>query len=445
MPPSNLRIVVLLILSSLSSLPLGAAETPPAKPAPAAGPSDQQPAPDVPLRRNILLNQVAYLPRAAKRFVVEGLEADAPGTFSLVNVDLQGKWAGFSWKLDAVTDIARPGKQHAFIWAQALAARLFRPSDAGYAEVCLDRARRCFRWLTDKSPGGGTSGTSSSQDSPKTYYDLGTGISAGLQLFLASNEPEYRQYALAMAEKFLALQERDYGGGQQEVRGFFYADVDRREGAMIDVVNPLSPIALCELVESLPEHPQADRWREAIKLFTRDYAGVMAGRNAFGLVPRGIRLADPREPNRFGTGGVPRSRKLGQLGYRYFPGSSGGGRTCHHAGLAVALFKAAKILKQPEWAALAQRQLDWVLGANPFGVSYMVGVGHLNPPEYIYTGFQPRTPRILGATMEGVFGDRDDRPDTLPGHFVTAEYWTVHASFLIWGLAEAKAYEGSVH
>ena len=116
-------------------------------------------------------------------------------------------------------------------------------------------------------------------------------------------------------------------------------------------------------------------------------------------------------------------------------------RCAYRAGLAVALFKAVRRFERPEWAVLAQRQLDWILGANPFGMSFMVGVGHVHPPEYIFTGFQPRTPVIPGATMQGVYADRYDRPDLMPGAYVSCEYWTLHCSFLIWGLAEAKAYE----
>ncbi|MBM4049837.1 MAG: hypothetical protein FJ279_32480, partial [Planctomycetes bacterium] len=91
-------------------------------------------------------------------------------------------------------------------------------------------------------------------------------------------------------------------------------------------------------------------------------------------------------------------------------------------------------------AALAQRQMDWVLGANPFGVSFMVQVGHVNPPEYVYTGFQPRTPWIPGAVMCGICGDEDDRPDLAPGSYHSCEFWTPMLAHLIWGLAELQSY-----
>lgn len=98
----------------------------------------------------------------------------------------------------------------------------------------------------------------------------------------------------------------------------------------------------------------------------------------------------------------------------------------------AAVAVAAEVLTLTEAAAYSWRQ------SVP---RQLPGRRRARPPEYIYTGFLPRTPWLAGATLQGVFGDPYDRPDLLPGHFLSAEFWTVHASFLIWGLAEAKAYE----
>jgi len=350
----------------------------------------------------------------------------------------------------AVTKVARLCEQHAFIWGQSLAAQVYHEADPEYASLCLDRARRCWQWVVEHQDASGYAlsvpfqATVSYDRIATSYSDVGTGISAGLQMYQATKEAQYEQYAVAAAEKFLALQEREWVGDQQHVRGFFYANAERRDGQWIGIYDPLCLIAMCELIAALPDHPQATSWRQAVEMYVRDCAVFLAGRNAFGLGARTVTLSDPDKPNAWVGGAIPRNRKIGKLGYRYFAGMVGGGGNYHHAGLAVALFKAARLYKQPHWSAVAQRQLDWILGANPFHASYMIDVGHVHPPEYIYTGFLPRTPWLPGATMQGVFGDPYDRPDPLPGHFLSAEYWTVHASFLIWGLAEAKAYQAQM-
>jgi hypothetical protein len=81
---------------------------------------------------------------------------------------------------------------------------------------------------------------------------------------------------------------------------------------------------------------------------------------------------------------------------------------------AQALAAAARLLDDPEAAALAGRQAEWIVGLNPFAQSTMYGVGHDFPPLYapffgnhdgsLPVGFQTR-------------GDRD------------VPYWPVQATW----------------
>jgi len=340
----------------------------------------------------------------------------------------------------AVTRIADPGEQHAFIWAQALFAGTYAGLDPDYAGLCLDRAQRCFAWVSSAAAKAHDYAEEFERRGQSAYYASGSGVGAATEMFRVTQDERYLRYAEEMAEGMMALQERDWIGGQQEVRGFFYADTHGGDGIRVGIVESLPLLALCRFVEALPDHPLAARCSDCIEMHCRDFVQVMSAKNAFGIVPRGIALPEPTEPHVYGTGGVPRLRKIGDLGYVYFATVSRGARNCARAGLAAALFKAARIFDRPEWAAIAQRSLDWILGSNPFGVSFVVDVGRVNPPEYIYAGFQPRTPRIPGAGLQGPAGDRYDRPDLLPGEYASTEYWTLHTSFLMWGMAEAKAY-----
>ena len=68
------------------------------------------------------------------------------------------------------------------------------------------------------------------------------------------------------------------------------------------------------------------------------------------------------------------------------------------------------------WAALAQRQLDWILGVNPFDASTMTGVGRNQPKQFVTGEFKPVTPLIDGAVMNGIVRQgRIDQPDLKPG------------------------------
>lgn len=74
---------------------------------------------------------------------------------------------------------------------------------------------------------------------------------------------------------------------------------------------------------------------------------------------------------------------------------------------AIATVEPLALVGLCELAALAQRQLDWTLGANPFGMSFVVHVGRANPPEYVFDGFKPLTPLTPGAAMLGRYAQSD--------------------------------------
>ena len=137
-----------------------------------------------------------------------------------------------------------------------------------------------------------------------------------------------------------------------------------------------------------------------------DYLAAVSKRNSFGLVPFGFfAKTDP--------GG---NRKIGSYWYRYFmpPGSDWWvGINANIGSAGVGLVRAAKILHDPSLRSVAQRQLDWILGGNPFYASTVVGLGYNHPPAFVNGGeFKPPTPRLPGAVMNGLGGTPDDQPSS---------------------------------
>src|SRR5690606_201622 len=109
--------------------------------------------------------------------------------------------------------------------------------------------------------------------------------------------------------------------------------------------------------------------------YTHHYLASMAGRNSFGIIPFG-----------FYTGKDPGgNRRIGEYWYRYFmvPEDWWVGVNANLASMGIGLTKAAHILNDEHLAALAQRQLDWIIGANPFSSSTIVGVGYNQPKPFI--------------------------------------------------------------
>ncbi len=191
-------------------------------------------------------------------------------------------------------------------------------------------------------------------------------------------------------------------------------------------------IGLCELASAAPDHPDAARWREAIARFTQDYLLPMAHRNNYGIVPYGLFVGEDPGGN----------RRIGRFWYRYFMRPERGwwvGINANLASTGVGLIKASRVLSDPRLAAQAQRQLDWILGANPHNASTVEGVGHNHPGQFINgSEFKPATPRLPGAVMNGMGGTQDDQPDLYDGQYHTAEYWTPMVAYTMWLMAELQ-------
>ena len=69
---------------------------------------------------------------------------------------------------------------------------------------------------------------------------------------------------------------------------------------------------------------------------------------------------------------------------------------------ALFLNRAAEITGDQTYRTVAQRQLDWVMGCNPFDASAIEGVGYNQPLRGLYGEFFPPTPQIPGAVSIGL-------------------------------------------
>jgi hypothetical protein len=166
---------------------------------------------------------------------------------------------------------------------------------------------------------------------------------------------------------------------------------------------------------------------EAVKLQAEEYLLPMSARSAYGIIPLGVYLGSP----------TPETYRplAGRLTYRYFHPVRKQfwwqGANCHLAANALVLGRLAKLSGgKREYAALAYRQLEWIMGANPFGACMMTGEGMRNPfPHSRFVGLIP------GGIMNGIAGNVDDEP-VLDTQYTldwrTCEYWSPHVAYYIW-------------
>jgi len=195
-------------------------------------------------------------------------------------------------------------------------------------------------------------------------------------------------------------------------------------------------LALCDAIEHLSDHPDAPGWRSSLQRHV-DHLIATSKLSAFGTIPFGLYAGnDP--------GG---GRKFGKYFYRWFMKPRGEyrdddwwvGINAHLASHGVGLSRAAKLLDRPELAHLAHRQLDWILGVNPFNASTVTGAGRNQPKLYRTGEFTPPTPLIAGGVMNGLGGTAADEPCIDAGSWQTCEYWTPMVAYTMWLMSELHA------
>ena len=327
--------------------------------------------------------------------------------------------------------------QMRFAAAQAMTARIARTNEADttyatriartyeadttYAARCADAGMRCFDWAYARI------------DENTTTDALGDGAMAAIELYRTTGDLRFADAAVELAGRIMALQVKDY----EPVRGFFRISETNGDPYKCITGDP-APIALCLMLEHLGDHADAPKWRECLRMWAMEYMLPMSRGSGYGLIPYGLY---PRD-----AGG---GRKCGDDYYfRYFMGLNDRmdsndtawwvGINAHAAATGIAAAKAAVLLGEADLMTVAQRQLDWIIGANPFDESTIDLVGRNHHTTFDGRCFVPNTPRIRGAVLNGIGGDQSDMPDLLDGSYHTCEYWTPMVAHTMWLAALLK-------
>jgi hypothetical protein len=307
--------------------------------------------------------------------------------------------------------------QYNFITAEAIMARITGASDKKYSIKCLEAATKCFHWCNKEKY----------ENNPGI---LGSAIQASLELYKTTGESIYKEYAVSKAKELVKYQDIDT---TSPINGFYYESIDKKEPYKNIWNGCMEFFALSDLTTVFPEHQDAGIWKESISRYANNYIKVIANKNNFGIAPFG--LFSEEEP-----GG---SRIVSDYWYRYtmVPNPEWWvGINANLAATGIGLKKAAEVLKDPELQAYSQRQLDWILGTNPYNSSTLIGIGYNHPKHFPGSTFYPQTPVIYGAVMNGLGGDVNDKPEIGNGNWQISEYWTPMVAYTLWLMAELGSY-----
>ena len=317
--------------------------------------------------------------------------------------------------------------------AEALAYRVLRESDPELAAYSLKMARQ--DWKAGEGNGGA-----------EPIVVAASGIVASLDLWEATGEKQYADRALELSPVILTSQEHGYQGRKVPITGYFYTDPGKTAvfRSFHRGHDQAPVVALARLCKAFPNDSHWMEWYSAATLYSEYYLKAMARyTEPYSVLPSSIFREDEylRQPEsrreafrRQVLNGVP----LGNGYYlRRFPvwfDFRG------HYGTVLsetkALSAAARLRQDPELERLAELQLQWVVGRNPFAMSTMFGEGHDYPPLY-----SAMSGNLVGALPVGIeTRGNNDAPYWPNSNYPNwKEVWVHPASRWLWILADLLA------
>ena len=244
--------------------------------------------------------------------------------------------------------------QAIFSALQAMIAQRFKSSDRDYSAKCLSAARKCWH---ANSRGGETA-------------ELAWWTLAAIELDRAAGDEQAKGTIGDVATSLASLQQTQTGSATR-LNGYWRMSRTNPEPYKQAVYGGIPAFAMLEAARALPNHPEAKRWRDAVRLYIEAYVVPMCARSAYGVMPFGIYRGSPTAEH---------YRPIeGDWTYRFFMPVRKQfwwlGLNAHVTSHALLLAAAAAEFQQRAWRDLAYRQLEWIFGVNPFGASLASGIG----------------------------------------------------------------------
>jgi len=270
--------------------------------------------------------------------------------------------------------------------AEAIACRMLRQSDPVLAAYALRTAREDWRYAVE--------GMGASERRRGAVTELNSaGILASLELYRATGERQYADKALELAPPILDSQQRSFlPGWKVPITGFFYTSPAKdRMLHYFHRGHEQGPIvAMARLCEAFPNHPDWMKWYTVAALDSEYFLKQMARfTEPYGMLPASVYkddeyLQSPEARREFFQSQVLKGIPVGEHYYlRLFPvWFDFRGNLGTMLSATKGLSEAAHLRGDLEAAELAQLQLQWTVGRNPFVQSLIYGEGYDYAPQY---------------------------------------------------------------
>lgn len=257
-----------------------------------------------------------------------------------------------------------------------------------------------------------------------SQYSANISFAASLLYKLTGNR-SYADEAANAIQYTLQCQRTEPLNDKNKTRGFFYRDLNKR--SIVHYTHQSRDQAfmqaLTALCETQPNHPDRKKWESSVRLYGDYLKKIMKYVQPYGLVPSGVyNVNEVKDSVNFYkvqvgiySGAEKDFKEQLENGFklddehylRVFPvwfSFRGNAAVQLSTGKAAAL--AGKLLHDKELMDIAEQQLFWIVGKNPFGQSIIWGEGS-NYPQ-LYTALPGETVGGIPVGMQSRFND--DKP-----------------------------------
>jgi len=229
----------------------------------------------------------------------------------------------------------------------------------------------------------------------------GIALNASLTLYEATKDDKYKNAAVSYGDYILRCQQQDNLSDDVPLKGFFFLDAKREALPFLRSISSdenFTITGLVGLLRSFPDNDHAARWEAAIRLFAAYLKEIAAYTEPYCMLPAGLYDLNQAK-DRIEQAKVKNGIRLSDRYYiKCFPvWTTGRGNTSIILTKAIAMAAIARHLDDRDLLNVAYRQLDWLLGLNPFNQSVMWGEGYRY--QALYT---PLSGNIVGAVPCGI-------------------------------------------
>jgi Glycosyl hydrolase family 9. len=225
---------------------------------------------------------------------------------------------------------------------------------------------------------------------------------AASMLYKLTKEKKYADIAADYIKYTLQCQRTESLKDKNKTRGFFYRDLEKK--SIVHYTHQSRDHtymqALTALCETQPSHPDYNKWVNAITLFGDYLKNIMQYVQPYGMVPSGVYHVDEVKDSinfykvQVGIHKIDHNDYKEQLEngvrldkehyLRVFPvWFSFKGNAAVHLSTGKAAALCGKFLKDKELMNIAEQQLFWIVGKNPFGQSLIWGEGSNYAQQYV--------------------------------------------------------------